>query len=242
MGGRDNEGSTTDGTHHDTLSAPPSLSFSSPWPPRPLPSIPTSRSRSSSPSPPAARPTRWRATSREALSKPLGGQSVIIENVGGAGGTLGAAKVARAAPDGYTLLLHHIGLSTAPSLYRTLPYKTLDDFEYLGMVNEVPMTLIGKPTLPANNYAELRQVDGGEQGQDQPRQRRPGRRLAPVRPAAAEHPQDRHADGSLQGHGAGDERLAGRPGRHHVRPDDQHDRPDRGRQGEGLSRSPRAIG
>ena len=91
----------------------------------------------------------------EALRKPLGGQSVIIENVGGAGGTLGAAKVARAAPDGYTLLLHHIGLSTAPSLYRTLPYKTLEDFEYLGMVNEVPMTLIGKPTLPANNYAEL---------------------------------------------------------------------------------------
>ena len=91
----------------------------------------------------------------EALRKPLGGQSVIIENVGGAGGTLGAAKVARAAPDGYTLLLHHIGMSTAPALYRTLPYKTLDDFEYLGMVNEVPMTLIGRSTLPANNYAEL---------------------------------------------------------------------------------------
>jgi tripartite-type tricarboxylate transporter receptor subunit TctC len=59
------------------------------------------------------------------------------------------------APDGYTLLLHHIGISTAPALYRTLPYKTLDDFEYVGMINEVPMTLIGKPTLPANNYAEL---------------------------------------------------------------------------------------
>src|SRR4051812_6399946 len=91
----------------------------------------------------------------EALRKPLGGQSVIIENVGGAGGTLGASKVAHAAPDGYTLMLHHIGISTAPSLYRTLPYKTLDDFEYVGMVNEVPMTLIGRPTLPANNYAEL---------------------------------------------------------------------------------------
>ena len=91
----------------------------------------------------------------EAMRKPLGGQTVIIENVGGAGGTLGAAKVARAAPDGYTLLLHHIGMSTAPALYRTLPYKTLDDFEYVGMINEVPMTLIGKPTLPANNYAEL---------------------------------------------------------------------------------------
>jgi tripartite-type tricarboxylate transporter receptor subunit TctC len=91
----------------------------------------------------------------EAIRKPLGGQSVIIENVGGAGGTLGASKVAHAAPDGYTLMLHHIGISTAPSLYRTLPYKTLDDFEYVGMVNEVPMTLIGRPTLPASNYAEL---------------------------------------------------------------------------------------
>ena len=91
----------------------------------------------------------------EALRKPLGGQSIIIENVGGAGGTLGAAKVAKAANDGYTLLLHHIGMSTAPALYRKMAYDTLGDFEYLGMVNEVPMTLIGKPTLPANNYAEL---------------------------------------------------------------------------------------
>ncbi len=90
----------------------------------------------------------------EVLRKPLGG-TLVIENVGGAGGTLGAAKVAKAAPDGYTLLLHHIGMATSPSLYRNLQYKTLDDFEYLGMINEVPMTLIGKPTLPANNYAEL---------------------------------------------------------------------------------------
>ncbi|KQW40054.1 tripartite tricarboxylate transporter substrate-binding protein [Rhizobacter sp. Root404] len=91
----------------------------------------------------------------EALRKPLGGQSIIIENVGGAGGTLGAAKVAKSAPDGYTLLLHHIGMSTAPALYRKMTYDTLGDFEYVGMVNEVPMTLIGKPTLPAANYAEL---------------------------------------------------------------------------------------
>ena len=90
----------------------------------------------------------------EALRKPLGG-TLIIENVGGVGGTLGANKVAKAAPDGYTLLLHHIGLASATALYRSLPYKTLDDFEYLGMVNEVPMTLIGRPTLPAGNYAEL---------------------------------------------------------------------------------------
>ena len=91
----------------------------------------------------------------EALRKPLGGQTIIIENVGGAGGTLGATKVARATNDGYTLLLHHIGMSTSPALYRTMQYKTLEDFEYLGMINEVPMTLIGKPGLPANNYAEL---------------------------------------------------------------------------------------
>ena len=82
-------------------------------------------------------------------------QTVIIENVGGAGGTLGAGKVAKAAPDGYTVLLHHIGMATSPALYRNLSYKTLDDFEYLGMVNEVPMTLIGRTTLPANNFAEL---------------------------------------------------------------------------------------
>lgn len=82
-------------------------------------------------------------------------QTVIIENVGGAGGTLGAAKVAKAAPDGYTVLLHHIGMATAPALYRTLPYDTLNDFEYVGMVNEVPMTLIGRSTLPANNMPEL---------------------------------------------------------------------------------------
>jgi tripartite-type tricarboxylate transporter receptor subunit TctC len=91
----------------------------------------------------------------EALRAPMGGQPIIVENVGGAGGTLGHTKVAKAANDGYTLLLAHIAMSTAPALYRNLQYKTLDDFEYLGLVNEVPMTLIGKPSLPANNYAEL---------------------------------------------------------------------------------------
>ena len=91
----------------------------------------------------------------EVLRKGLNNQTVIIENVGGAGGTLGAGKAAKSAPDGYTLLLHHIGMATSPALYRNMPYKTLDDFEYLGMVVEVPMTLIGRPTLPANNYAEL---------------------------------------------------------------------------------------
>jgi len=90
----------------------------------------------------------------EALRKPLGA-TIVIENVGGAGGTLGATKVAKASPDGYTLLLHHIGMATSPALYRNMQYKTLEDFEYLGLINEVPMTLIGKPGLPANSYAEL---------------------------------------------------------------------------------------
>jgi tripartite-type tricarboxylate transporter receptor subunit TctC len=100
----------------------------------------------------------------EALRKPLGG-TIIIENVGGVGGTLGANKVAKAAPDGYTLLLHHIGIASAPALYRSLPYKTLEDFEYLGLVNEVPMTLIGRPNLPANSYAELAKWMEANKGQ-----------------------------------------------------------------------------
>lgn len=91
----------------------------------------------------------------EALRKPLGGQSIVIENIAGAGGTIATARVAKASNDGYTLLLHHIGMSTSPALYRKLSYDTLNDFEYLGMINEVPMTLIGRPTLPANTYPEL---------------------------------------------------------------------------------------
>ncbi len=92
----------------------------------------------------------------EVLRKAFNNQTVVVENVGGAGGTLGANKVAKAAPDGYTLLLHHIGMATAPALYRKLPYDTLGDFEYLGMVSDVPMTLIGRPSLPASNFTELR--------------------------------------------------------------------------------------
>jgi tripartite-type tricarboxylate transporter receptor subunit TctC len=92
----------------------------------------------------------------EVLRKGLNNQTVIVENVAGAGGTLGAGKVAKAAPDGYTVLLHHIGMATQPALYRKLPYNVLEDFEFVGMVNDVPMTLIGRSTLPANNFAELR--------------------------------------------------------------------------------------
>ena len=92
----------------------------------------------------------------EAMRKSMGnGANFVVENVNGAGGTIGATKVARAAPDGHTLLLHHIGMASAPALYRKLSYKVLDDFEYLGLINEVPMTIIGKPQLAANNYRDL---------------------------------------------------------------------------------------
>jgi tripartite-type tricarboxylate transporter receptor subunit TctC len=82
-------------------------------------------------------------------------QQVLIENIGGAGGTQGANRVARADPDGYTLLLHHIGMSTAPTLYRKLPYKTLEEFATLGLTNEVPMTIVARNDFPAKNLKEL---------------------------------------------------------------------------------------
>jgi tripartite-type tricarboxylate transporter receptor subunit TctC len=91
----------------------------------------------------------------EAMRKPLGGATVVVDNAAGAGGSIGANKVAKAAPDGYTLLLHHIAMATMPTLVRNIPFKVESDFEYLGMINDVPMTLIGKPALPANNYKEL---------------------------------------------------------------------------------------
>lgn len=92
----------------------------------------------------------------EAMRKSMGGgANFVVENVNGAGGTIGAAKVAKATPDGHTLLLHHIGMAAATGLYRKLPYKPLDDFEFLGLINEVPMTIIGKPQLAANNYRDL---------------------------------------------------------------------------------------
>jgi tripartite-type tricarboxylate transporter receptor subunit TctC len=90
----------------------------------------------------------------EAMGRDLG-QAVVVENVGGAGGTLGAARVAQARPDGYTLLLHHIGMGTTPSLYRRLSYDAVAGFDPIGMVTEVPMTIIARKDLPANNLAEL---------------------------------------------------------------------------------------
>lgn len=83
------------------------------------------------------------------------GQSVIVENKAGAGGTLASAAVARSNADGYTVLLHHIGMATAPSLYRKLPFDPLKDFEYVGQVADVPMTVLGRPGLPAKSPKEF---------------------------------------------------------------------------------------
>lgn len=100
----------------------------------------------------------------EALRKPLGGVSVVVDNTAGAGSSIGAARVARAAPDGYTLLLNHIGMSTMPALYRKLSFSVANDFEYLGIINDVPMTLIARPSIPANNYKELTTWIGQNKG------------------------------------------------------------------------------
>ena len=91
----------------------------------------------------------------EAMRKPLGDATIIIENVLGDGSSIGTNKLAKAAPDGYTIMLNHIAMATMPNLLRNMPFKIDSDFEYLGMVNEVPMTVISKPSMPATNYKEL---------------------------------------------------------------------------------------
>ncbi|MGH7833369.1 MAG: tripartite tricarboxylate transporter substrate binding protein BugD [Candidatus Binatia bacterium] len=92
------------------------------------------------------------------LSQSMGASlkiQVIVENVGGAGGTIAANRVAKASPDGYTILIHHIGQSTAPALYRRLPYDPLKDFEPIGLINEVPMTLVSRRDFPPKDLREL---------------------------------------------------------------------------------------
>ncbi len=89
-----------------------------------------------------------------AMAKPLG-TSILIENRPSAGGILAPELLTKANPDGYTILIHHIGMATAPALYRQLRYKPLEDFEYIGLINEVPMTLVGRINLPPNSLKEL---------------------------------------------------------------------------------------
>jgi tripartite-type tricarboxylate transporter receptor subunit TctC len=91
----------------------------------------------------------------QAMSKAMGGHSIVIDNSAGASGSIGANKVAKAPADGYTLLFTHIAQATLPSFFRNLPYNVDKDFEYLGLVSENPMNLIGRPSLPANTMGEL---------------------------------------------------------------------------------------
>ncbi|MCQ4630101.1 tripartite tricarboxylate transporter substrate binding protein BugD [Shinella sp. CPCC 100929] len=90
----------------------------------------------------------------EAMSKDLG-QQIVVENVGGAGGTLGAGRVASADADGYTLLLHHIGMATSATLYRKLAYDTLNAFEYVGLVTDVPMAIVARKDLEPTDLKGL---------------------------------------------------------------------------------------
>jgi tripartite-type tricarboxylate transporter receptor subunit TctC len=89
-----------------------------------------------------------------AMSKRLG-QQIVVENVSGAGGTIGARRAAQAAADGYTLLIHHLGLATSATLYRKLPYNPRTAFAPIGLVTDAPMTFIGRSDLPPNTLAEL---------------------------------------------------------------------------------------
>ncbi len=90
----------------------------------------------------------------QAMAKPMG-QTLLVENKAGAGGTIGVNTVAKASPDGYTTLIYHIGMATAPALYRTLPFKPMEDLEPVGLINEVPMTLVAKKDFPAKDLKEL---------------------------------------------------------------------------------------
>jgi tripartite-type tricarboxylate transporter receptor subunit TctC len=92
------------------------------------------------------------------IAGPMGtalGQRIIVSNVAGAGGTVAAGQVAAAAADGYTVLMHHIGMSTAPTLYPELEYDPLTSFKTIGLVTEVPMTIIGGTEFEPNTLQEL---------------------------------------------------------------------------------------
>jgi tripartite-type tricarboxylate transporter receptor subunit TctC len=89
-----------------------------------------------------------------AMGKTLG-QTILVENRPSAGGILGPEVAKNAKPDGYTILIHHIGMATTPALYRSLRYKPLEDFEYIGLINDVPMTLIARQNFPAKDFKEF---------------------------------------------------------------------------------------
>jgi tripartite-type tricarboxylate transporter receptor subunit TctC len=94
---------------------------------------------------------RWIAN---LMGKQLG-QQIIVENVGGASGTIGSSRVAQAAPDGYTLLMHNITFAAAPTLYRRHTYDPLGDFDPIGLATETPQVIVAKKATPAKDLREL---------------------------------------------------------------------------------------
>jgi tripartite-type tricarboxylate transporter receptor subunit TctC len=91
---------------------------------------------------------------QDGMSQSLG-QQLIIENIGGAGGMIAAAKAARAAPDGYTILLHQVALAAGATMYKNLTFDAEKDFVAIGLVNTAASTWAARPDLPPNNMAEL---------------------------------------------------------------------------------------
>jgi tripartite-type tricarboxylate transporter receptor subunit TctC len=83
------------------------------------------------------------------------GQQVVVENLAGAGGTIGSQKVATSAPDGYTLLMMHLGAATNATLYPKLKYDQLKDFQPLGLVVELPSVFVARKDFPAATFAEF---------------------------------------------------------------------------------------
>src|SRR3989454_6876268 len=90
----------------------------------------------------------------QSMSKLLG-QTIVVENKPSAGGIIAPEQVKNAKPDGYTILIHHIGMATTPALYRELRFNPLTDFDYIGLINDVPMTIIAKPGMPAKDFKEF---------------------------------------------------------------------------------------
>ena len=177
----------------------------------------------------------------ESMGRTLG-QTVIVENIGGAGGTIGMARVAKAAPDGYTVAVWHIAHATAPALYDNLNYNVVDDFDHIGRITDVPMTLVSKPALPAKDVTEL--SPGCGRRSDKVTYGHAGigsaSHLCALMLMKELGVQTKGV--SYRGTGPAMNDLRRRPVRRHVRPDHQHDQPDQGRQDQGLRRHDQVQG
>jgi tripartite-type tricarboxylate transporter receptor subunit TctC len=90
----------------------------------------------------------------QTMSKNLG-QPIVVDNTGGAGGTIGALRVVRAPADGYTILFHNMAQAASPALYSKLSYDPQTDFSAIGVVNDVPMVLVARKDFPANSLQGL---------------------------------------------------------------------------------------